>query len=1206
MIRHFLKLAVILVIFSPGMEAQGWTHTWGGAASDSIAAMSRDGNGNLYLAGATSSFGAGGQDVLLLKYDLNGNLIWTKTWGGTLDDYATAVATDPTGNIYVTGGTESFGAGWFDVFLLKFDSSGNLLWSKTWGGESYDVGHDIAFDSSGNICLAAESYSFNADSNDSSAALLKFTPTGTLISSKVWASAIPTTTGPVYNGGYSLDIDANGNVVMSGITWNYNLNKAPYQNSIFVVKYDSSGNLLWNRNWSGSSQDEAWGTKTIRADSSGNIYVVGQTSSSCTNSNHSECDFDVLILKFDPNGNFLWSRTWSGGSGYDQALSFFFDGAGNLVVVGARDEFGPSGAALVLRYDPSGDLLSSQYWTGAPGSVGYAVLLDPSGNVFVGGSATDNQGMWQDIAGIPGTETGTVTIQSGALASPSVNLGSPSGTVSSPIGMVDVGAGEEDAFVSTIPASNGSQPTVSSSCLPQYPTACQILDFGFAIVRRYEGGELLDPVASSIRAVTIRNNGNSNLAFSNTAVSFSGSNANDFNLPSSLPSDACTEDAALVPGSTCQIYVQFTPSSMTSETATLTLAGASPITLEGIGMYGFYQANTSDSQIPECFDVVIQSENQPFAGCPTPATLNSPGYVTGDYGCYLSSVAAVLSSFPGTYVDPETALATSYSAINPGNLDQDPPIPLSTQTSSDPERTLYELAGTGNLNPLPLPFFAEECNVAHPAQDQVSLDLLGACSSASGSSLSNADSTLEGYLTDHILNRHDRVILQLCADSSTQCISGDSHYVVVLGPYLNGDWSLFDPGWEYANTGQGDPISPYSKNTMLAPTYLLSTHEQGFYVFPNGNEIFRQFWVTGVKTFSTSVSLNTWGLSALSPVELLITDAEGQKVGNLSPGVDVAQISGSSYSRDYGIANDSGMGNSLGDPFGIKSVLISGAQAETYNVSVTGTGSGNFTLFVNAIDSGGNLQTVSTTGLTALGSTATYQLVYSPTPGSPVELTRVATGPFASLSAAMVSFPSQALGTSSPTQSVTLANTGDPALSIQGVSISGDFTETNTCGAILDIGKSCVINIVFVPGTIGTRTGTLSITDNSPGSPQTISLSGSGAAPFVILGGSVEQPLTNDGNGHFVARATVTNQGNVTVDSAQIITAGTTLGNASATSVSPPIASLAPGATATFTIAFPVTSATIAPLKINGTYSASTGTLSGNWSLTFRSVTLAH
>ena len=427
-----------------------WPHTWGGSAADSAAAIARDTAGNIYVAGATQSFGAGGSDVLLLKYNAAGTLLWTKTWGGSATDYATAVAVDSAGGVYVTGGTDSFSAGWRDVFLLKFDGSGNLLWSKTWGGFSYDVGHDIAFDIAGNVFVAAETYSFRPPSAESSAsAVLKFTPSGDLLWSHVWTSGLPAVTRPVYDGAYSLDVDGNGNIIFVGITWDYNV--TPLHNSIAIVKLDSSGNLIWNRNWAGPSEDEAWGTKVVRADGHGNIYVAGRTASQCLSSNFSTCDFDVLLLKLDANGQFVWSRTWKPSTGYDTAFSLDFDGSSNVVLTGAQDQYGPTATALLLRFDPSGNLLSGLTWSGGPGAVGSAVLVDATSNIFVAGNAPNNVGSWKNATGSTGTENGTLSTQSSSVASVSVTLRSPSGTLTSPAGVTDTGGGGQDVFISMIP-----------------------------------------------------------------------------------------------------------------------------------------------------------------------------------------------------------------------------------------------------------------------------------------------------------------------------------------------------------------------------------------------------------------------------------------------------------------------------------------------------------------------------------------------------------------------------------------------------------------------------------------------------------------------------------------------------------------------------------------------------------------------------------
>src|SRR6185437_13738250 len=184
--RQICKFVLIYLILSAPVHAQGsmsfnWTHTLGGSGTDQGNAIGTDASGNVYVAGSTNSVGAGGQDVLLMKYDRSGNLLWAKTWGGANDDLGYGVLVDPNGYEYVVGGTYSFGAGSYDVLLLKFDSAGNVIWARTWGGGSFDVGYDISFDQNGNLAIAAESYTYA-----NCTVLLKFSPDGAFISANTW------------------------------------------------------------------------------------------------------------------------------------------------------------------------------------------------------------------------------------------------------------------------------------------------------------------------------------------------------------------------------------------------------------------------------------------------------------------------------------------------------------------------------------------------------------------------------------------------------------------------------------------------------------------------------------------------------------------------------------------------------------------------------------------------------------------------------------------------------------------------------------------------------------------------------------------------------------------------------------------------------------------------------------------------------------
>ncbi|MEW5759353.1 MAG: hypothetical protein AB1779_01135, partial [Candidatus Thermoplasmatota archaeon] len=136
-----------------------WNKTWGGYGDDFGASIAID-SSNIYVVGETESYGAGGYDSFLLKYDLNGNLIWYKTWGGSNNDMAESIAV-LSSNIYVVGETKSYGVGAADAFVLKYDLNGNIFWCKTWGGGKYETAYSIAVFSS-NIYVTGYTLSFGA------------------------------------------------------------------------------------------------------------------------------------------------------------------------------------------------------------------------------------------------------------------------------------------------------------------------------------------------------------------------------------------------------------------------------------------------------------------------------------------------------------------------------------------------------------------------------------------------------------------------------------------------------------------------------------------------------------------------------------------------------------------------------------------------------------------------------------------------------------------------------------------------------------------------------------------------------------------------------------------------------------------------------------------------------------------------------------
>jgi hypothetical protein len=143
--------------------------------------------------------------------------------------------------------------------------------------------------------------------------------------------------------------------------------------------------------------------------------------------------------------------------------------------------------------------------------------------------------------------------------------------------------------------------------------------------------------------------------------------------------------------------------------------------------------------------------------------------------------------------------------------------------------------------------------------------------------------------------------------------------------------------------------------------------------------------------------------------------------------------------------------------------------------------------------------------------------------GSPqtVSLSGTGTAAVVSLSSTTLAFGNQSVGTTSTVQTLTLSNTGNAALSITSLALAGtnasDFAQTNTCGSSLAVGANCTVAVMFTPSVSGTEAASLNISDNSSGSPQTVSLSGAGTHDVILFW---DASTTTDVVGYNVYRGT--------------------------------------------------------------------------------------
>jgi len=310
-------------------------------------AVATDSSNNIYIVGTTQTFGGEDFDMVLQEYDQSCNLLYTQQWGGPGNDIPRGITVDALDNVYITGSTDSFSNGTTQIFLLKYNPWGGQQFSKIWTfnwGNSY--GNGIAADRFGNVYVVGTI----TGRGGTDAVLLKYDPFGDLLYEKSLGSIFnQPLNGTVNDYGTGVAVDSGGDVYVTGYT--YSFGPTAGVSAVFLAKFDPSGNLLGVHIWGGIRNDFA---TSIAVDLDGNAYVVGYTKSYSLNPGIPS----AFLLKFDPEGNLLFERTWGGNRG-DFAYGVAVDLDENVYVTGYTYSFGPNSQGMnffILKYDISGNL----------------------------------------------------------------------------------------------------------------------------------------------------------------------------------------------------------------------------------------------------------------------------------------------------------------------------------------------------------------------------------------------------------------------------------------------------------------------------------------------------------------------------------------------------------------------------------------------------------------------------------------------------------------------------------------------------------------------------------------------------------------------------------------------------------------------------------------------------------------------------------
>jgi hypothetical protein len=343
-----------------------WPKTFGGAGYDEGNSVQQTSDGGYIIVGRTTSFGAGNQDVYLIKTDASGNAVWTKTFGGTNDDGGYSVRQTSDGGYIIAGFTKSFGAGNQDVYLIKTDASGNSVWTKTYGETNNDNGNSVQQTSDGGYIITG---TYGSSGANADVYLIKTNANG----NGVW---IRTFGGAGYGNdyGFSVQQTSDGGYIIAGATLTEN--GGIFKNSVYLIKTNASGNSVWEKTIGGTQDDYGY---SVQQTSDGGYIVAGYTYSYGVGSG------DVYLIKTDANGNTTWTKTF-GGTDLDGGCSVRQTSDGGYIVAGFTQSFGAgSYDVYLIKTNANGNSTWTRTIGGANNDCGYSVQQTSDGGYIIAG-----------------------------------------------------------------------------------------------------------------------------------------------------------------------------------------------------------------------------------------------------------------------------------------------------------------------------------------------------------------------------------------------------------------------------------------------------------------------------------------------------------------------------------------------------------------------------------------------------------------------------------------------------------------------------------------------------------------------------------------------------------------------------------------------------------------------------------------------------
>lgn len=330
-----------------------------------------DNSGNLIVIGEGFSVEKA-YDALILKYNTSGNLLWSERQNNfdnqSYEDIPYAITTDNLGNAYVVGSSFDNGT-LYDFIIIKYATNGDTLWTARYNSPYHDNDEAVAVavDASKNVYVTGRSYSYNKGDD---IITIKFNENGIVQWIQNFNSTRDSTDRPI-----ALSVDAAGNVYVVGYSY---AGSTGYD--YITIKYNTNGIQQWVSYFNSSSSSDDFAA-SLGIDKFGNVYVTGYCTTTSAGNN-------IATVKYSPSGVQQWVKYYNGPSNSDDvATALAIDTLGNIIVTGSSIGASTSNDIVLIKYNPNGDQQWVSRYDGPANNVDYpkSLFVIPSGEIYVGG-----------------------------------------------------------------------------------------------------------------------------------------------------------------------------------------------------------------------------------------------------------------------------------------------------------------------------------------------------------------------------------------------------------------------------------------------------------------------------------------------------------------------------------------------------------------------------------------------------------------------------------------------------------------------------------------------------------------------------------------------------------------------------------------------------------------------------------------------------